>query len=211
MLAIWRRLSMHPLLRPLTEWRVYLKWDRAGRPIPAPPIVKQRILKDTLRDHRLDTLVETGTFTGETVAALAPRVRRLVSIELDPRLHAGARERLAGLPHVELLQGDSAVVLPRVLAGLQEPALFWLDGHYTGPQSARTDVDSPIVAEIAALLDHQVEGHVVLIDDAREFTGTGGYPTFDGLRAMIRSRRPDDVVEVADDIIRWTNGRKAEG
>jgi hypothetical protein len=213
MLRIWRRLSMHPLMRPLTERRVFRKWVRAGRPIPAPPIVKQRILKQALRDHRLHTLVETGTYTGETVAALAPCVRRLVSIELDPDLHAAARVRLAALAHVELLHGDSGALLPRVLAGIQTPSLFWLDGHYTGPQFARAGVDSPILAEVAALLEHPVEGHVVFIDDAREFTGAAGYPTLEGLRALIQARQPGAVVDVADDIIRWTAGErlKAEG
>jgi hypothetical protein len=204
LIQAWRRLSMHPLLRRFTERRVFREWVRVGRPIPAPPIVKQRILKQALRAHGLDTLVETGTFTGETVAALAPHVRRLISIELDERLHAAARARLAGFPNVELLRGDSAVVLPLVLADLRAPALFWLDGHYTGEGSARTEVDSPIVAEIAALLDHPVEGHVVLIDDAREFTGAGGYPTIEALAAMIRARQPGAMVEVRDDIVRWT-------
>jgi hypothetical protein len=207
MLRVWRKLSMHRLLRPWTERRIFRKWVRAGRPVPAPPIVKQRILKQALRDHRLDTLIETGTYTGETVAALAPCVRRLVSIELDPALYAAARARLAGLPHVELLHGDSGALLPLVLAGLQRPALFWLDGHYTGPDTARTEVDSPILAEVAALIEHPVDGHVVFIDDAREFTGAGGYPTIEGLRAMIQARRPGAVVAVADDIIRWTQGK----
>lgn len=203
MIQRWRRLSMHPVLRPFTEWRVYRSWARAGRPIPAPPIVKQRILKTALREHGLRTVIETGTFTGETVAALAPLARRIVSIELDDRMHQAARRRFAGQPHIELLHGDSGRLLPDVLASLSEPALFWLDGHFTGGASARTDVDSPILAEVAALLAHPVTGHIVLIDDAREFTGNGGYPTIEQLRARIHAARPSASVTVADDIIRW--------
>jgi SAM-dependent methyltransferase len=206
MIQLWRRVSMHPALRPFTESRVYGKWHRAGRPIPAPPIVKQRILKDALREHGLRTVVETGTFTGETVAALAPLVRRIVSIELDDRMYEAARRRFAGQPHIELLHGDSGRLLPEVLASIKEPALFWLDGHYTGGESARTDVDSPIVAEVAALLQHPVRGHVVLIDDAREFTGRDGYPTIEQLRARILASQPGARVTVADDIIRWQAG-----
>lgn len=197
---------MHPWLRPWTEGRVYRKWVHAGRPVPAPPIVKQRILKAAMRTHGLDTVVETGTFTGETVAALAPLARRIVSIELDDRLHEAARERFKDLAHVELLHGDSGVLLPRVLETLDGPALFWLDGHYTGGQTARTDVDSPILAEVAALLAHPVSGHVVLIDDAREFTGGAGYPTIEELRRLVQAQQPGARVAVEDDIIRWISG-----
>jgi hypothetical protein len=204
LLARWRNFSMLPWMRPFTEWRVYRKWHRGGRPIPAPPIVKQRIVKDYLRQSGASTVVETGTFRGDMVDALAPIAGRIISIELDDQLHADARRRFAGQGHVELLHGDSAALLPRIIDRLERPALFWLDGHYTGIGSARTEVDSPILAEIEALLDHPVPGHVVLIDDAREFSGTGGYPTIEELRSMILKRQPLSQFSVADDIVRWT-------
>src|SRR4051794_6188631 len=203
-IALWRKFSMLPLVRPCTEWRVYRKWHRRGRPIPAPPIVKQRIVKSHLRQCGASTVVETGTFRGDMVDALATMASRIVSIELDDRLHAAARRRFAGQPQVELLHGDSGALLPGILRELDRPALFWLDGHYTGIGSARTEVNSPIVAEIDALLQHSVPGHVVLIDDAREFCGSGGYPTIDQLRRMILERQPRSQFVVADDIIRWT-------
>jgi hypothetical protein len=201
--ALWRRLSMTPWMRPFTEWRVYRRWVAQGRPIPAPPIVKQHIVKQHLRDAGLSTVVETGTFTGEMVDALLPFARRIISIELDDRLYAAACRRFAGQRGVQLLQGDSGALLPEVIRSLTGPALFWLDGHYTGAGSARTDVDSPIVAEIAALLAHPEPGRVVLIDDAREFTGQQGYPTVEELREMILTAHPQAHVVVADDIIRW--------
>jgi hypothetical protein len=190
-------------MRPVTEWRVYRKWVAQGRPVPAPPIVKQRIVKQHLREAGLSTVVETGTFTGEMVHALLPVARRIISIELDDRLHAAARRRFEGHEGVQLLHGDSGALLPDVIRSLDGPALFWLDGHYTGVGSARTHVDSPIVAEIAALLAHPAPGRVVLIDDAREFTGQQGYPTVEALRAMILTGDPQANVVVADDIIRW--------
>jgi hypothetical protein len=204
LLAHWRNFSMLPWMRPFTEWRVYKKWNRLGRRTPAPPIVKQRIVKEYLRRSGASTVVETGTFRGDMVDALAPLARRIVSIELDDRLYAEAGRRFAGQDHIELVHGDSAALLPGIISKLDRPALFWLDGHYTGIGSARTEVDSPIVAEIEALLEHSIAGHVVLIDDAREFSGTGGYPTIDELRSMILKRQPSSQFSVADDIIRWT-------
>ena len=50
---------------------------------------------------------------------------------------------------------------------------------------------------------HPVSGHVVLIDDMRDFNGTGGYPTVDELVRWIHSNDPGATVNVRDDILRW--------
>jgi hypothetical protein len=44
---------------------------------------------------------------------------------------------------------------------------------------------------------------VILIDDARDFTGRGGYPTAEALRQHILASAPDSRVDIRDDIIRW--------
>ncbi len=200
----WRRLSLHPLMRPFTEWRVYVRWLAAGRPIPPPPIVKQRILKEYQDRFGLRTVVETGTFTGETVEALRRRSAQVISIELAPDLHAAAVRRFAGAPNVRLLRGSSTTLLPDVVAGLQQPALFWLDGHYAGAGTGSAgDGDSPLMAEVLSLLRHPPIGHVVLIDDARQLTGADGYPSLDAICRAITSVRPHAQVTVADDIVRW--------
>lgn len=194
---------MHPAVRPLTEQRINLQWRLAGRPIPPPPFVKQAIVKDYQRRFDLRVFVETGTFAGDMIDALKQRFQRIVSIELDPGWHARAVERFRSDTHVSLLQGDSGVRLKEVLASLTEPALFWLDAHYSGPITARGVVDSPIAQELAALRAHPVKGHVVLIDDMRDFTGRDGYPTVDELVAWIRDGDPTAIVEVKDDVLRW--------
>jgi len=198
----WRRFSMHSWVRPFTEWRIYRQWILAGRPIPAPPLVKQRILKSYLSRFRLRTVVETGTFTGETVEALRTRAQRVISIELEPALHAAAARRFAGAPNVTLLQGDSTALLPQIVNTLETPALVWLDGHYAGAGTAGVG-DSPLLQEVQALLAREPRGDVVLIDDARQLTGNDGYVGLEQLLALIRTSRPHAEVFVADDIIRW--------
>jgi hypothetical protein len=194
---------MHPAVRPFTEHRINLQWRLAGRPIPPPPPVKHAVIKHYQSRFGLRVFVETGTFAGDMIDAVKPRFERIVSIELDPGWHARAVQRFRSDSHVSLLQGDSGVRLQEVLASLTEPALFWLDAHYSGPVTARGLVDSPIAQELAALRAHPVKGHVVLIDDMRDFTGRDGYPTVAELVAWIRDADPDAVVEVKDDILRW--------
>lgn len=198
----WRRVSVSPALIALTRKRITLHWRLRGSPAPPPHVVKQDILLRYQKRRRFSTFIETGTFTGEMIHAMRPHFARLISIEMAPAIFEATRQRFSGDARVELLLGDSGTLLPRLLSALNTPALFWLDGHYMGGTTARADQDSPVRAELAALLHHPVRGHLVLIDDARLFTGTGGYPTLDELRAWVERDRPGSRVEVDADIIR---------
>ena len=203
LIEAWRRLSMHPLLRSMTERRIVRKWQRAGRPIPPPPPVKHSVVKEYQSRFGPRVFIETGTFAGGMIDAVRSRFDRVVSIELDPGWHGRAVERFRADPGITLLQGDSGVRLQEVLDALTEPALFWLDAHYSGPVTARGALDSPIVRELDAIRAHGVRGHVVLIDDMRDFQGRDGYPTVDEVLGWIRGVDPVSVVEVRDDILRW--------
>lgn len=153
-----------------------IRWYGRGMPLPPVPAVKRRLLRHYGKVHGLKVFVETGTFKGDTLAAMAAEGMRAISIELSEALFKRAENRFAGNPRVALHQGDSGEVLPRIIASLEEPALFWLDGHYSEGQTAHGALASPISAELATIFDHPVKGHVILIDDAHEFTGQGGYP-----------------------------------
>lgn len=177
-------------------------WRRRGCPPPAPPHIKSRIVRDYAIRNRIATFVETGTYRGDTLAVVHEHVRRSISIELDPRLAALARRRFARDPDVEIVEGDSGLRLPEVVEQLHEPALFWLDGHYSSGVTALGDKDSPIEEELQAVLAAGRPDHVVLVDDARLFTGDGEYPRIDEIRAVVESLRPGWSCAVVDDIIR---------
>ena len=202
--AWWRRLSVSPPLIELTRRRVAWQWRLRGRPLPPPHVVKQLVVLRYQRARKLSTFIETGTFTGEMVAAVRPHFHRIVSIELSPEIHRAAVHRFAGDPEIELLAGDSARLLPHVLERLRDPALFWLDGHFMGGSTARGEEDSPVKTELRALLSHPVRGHVVLIDDARLFSGRDGYPTIPELVGWIERERPGSDVLIQDDIVQCT-------
>jgi hypothetical protein len=172
------------------------------------PEEKRTILEAYRRQYGLATFVETGTLFGDTVEAMRPVFQRVVSIELSEELGAKARERFAGCGNVTILQGDSGQVLPRVLEMLTGPALFWLDGHYSGDfqskargfvRTARGELQTPVMQELGSVLADKEPGHVVLIDDARLFDGTNDYPTLDALRTMVGAKRR---MTVERDIIR---------
>src|SRR5512140_1974406 len=128
---------------------------------------------------------------------------RIWTIELNAAFARRAAHRLRRYANVEVLEGDSTTVLPALLARVREPALFWLDGHWSGGLTARGEKDTPLLAELAAIAESGVRGHVVLIDDAR-CLGTGDYPALAELERRARAIPGIERVEVAEDIVRCT-------
>lgn len=167
---------------------------------PPPKPLKWRTIRRYAREYGLRTLVETGTYRGETVAALRPLFDQVITIELDDALHAAAARRFANDAGIDVLHGDSGELLPEVLERLDEPALFWLDGHWSGGVTARAGEDTPLRRELRALFTDS-QPHVVLIDDARE-AGRGDYPSISEVASLAAEHRYR--CEVAIDILRVT-------
>jgi hypothetical protein len=113
----------------------------------------------------------------------------LYSIELSEELAEKAQKRFKASSRISILQGDSGVKVAEILPQLQAPVLFWLDGHYSGECFVGLDVvktakgvsNTPILKELGAILNNGIGRNVILIDDARCFDGTNGYPSYDGL------------------------------
>ncbi len=177
-------------------------WIASGKPVPPPPAIKQQVVKDYAQRFSLTTLVETGTYLGDMVFSMRDVFRQIFSIELSVPLYLEAKERFSSRSHIHILQGDSAQVLPKTLTYLNEPCLFWLDGHYSAGITAKGDLETPIMQELEAILSHSIKNHVILIDDAREFTGMNDYPTVSQLKEFVAKSRPDYQVDLENDILR---------
>jgi len=182
--------------------RVLHEWERQGRPVPPPPVYKQSTLRAYARQFGLQVLIETGTYLGDTVEASKDQFRRIYSVELSAQLAKLTKRRFQHDEHITILQGDSEQVLPVLLSEMQEPCLFWLDGHYSEGITALGKSVTPILGELETILAHPVQDHVILIDDAREFRHENNYLTLEELRAFVAGHRPDLLFEVKDDIIR---------
>lgn len=180
------------------------EWEKNGRPDPPPHLVKQNAITFYQKKYGYTTLVETGTYLGDMVEAQKGRFKKIFSIELGVDLHARAVKRFRNDKHVTIVQGDSGKVLPQVLKQINEPAIFWLDGHYSAGITAQGEKDCPIFEEIDAIFSAKKFDHVILVDDARCFLGQGDYPTIEKLTEYIQKKNPSYKVEVKDDSIRYT-------
>jgi len=183
-----------------------------GRPPRAYPLPsgvpeddeKHEILRECARRFRCRVLVETGTYQGDTVAAVRRDFDDIYTIELHHELYRRARWRFVLDRHVHVVSGDSAEELDRLLPQLTRPTLFWLDAHYScgGVTSAKGKYDPPLLYELKAILGLREPRHVVLIDDARLFGTEPSYPALDAVERVVRESGLGLEVDVSRDIVR---------
>ena len=201
--SLLKRMPMYAGFKQLGHYPDYWYWKLRGEPRRIPHLLKQRTVTEYARKFSLTILVETGTYYGEMIAAVAHRFRRIYSIELDHRLAGLARARFGKYRHVEIIEGDSQKVVPRLLQRLNERCLWWLDAGYCG-WVGQVGNPNRLGSELNAILSHHIQDHVILMDDADGVNGEGGSPTLEELIASIRSNYPNRQVEVASNIIRIT-------
>lgn len=117
-----------------------------------------------------EVLIESGTYLGGTVEYFLSHARRIFSIELAPALFANAAAAFAWAPHVSILEGDSTVHVPRIVADLDEPPLIFLDGHYSAGETACGDEPEPALTILGLLGELGVPaGTTIVVDDLRSF------------------------------------------
>jgi predicted O-methyltransferase YrrM len=107
-------------------------------------------------------VAELGAAYGETAALLAETARSVVTVEVDPARVAIARERLAGLPNVELLEGDAY----EQLRGRGPFGLVFADGGRPYDWEAILALTEPGGLIVK---DDLTPGRAVEGDDVREF------------------------------------------
>jgi len=127
----------------------------------------------SFRKYSNPVFIETGTFKGEGVRrAISAGFKKIYSIELSEKLYRGAsakfnKEIKSG--QVVLFNGDSTKLLPVILEKIEVRVTFWLDAHFCFGETARGDVDVPLLKELDSIARHPIRTHTILIDDVRLF------------------------------------------
>jgi hypothetical protein len=202
----WRKIAS--LLPISIEKRIYKihfrsmhnKWAVKEKSFPPSHLLKQDLLKQYANADNLKVLVETGTYMGDMIFAMQEHFEKIFSIELAPHFYQRAVNRFKNIKNVKILEGDSGRVLNKLVPQIDEPALFWLDGHYSGGLTAKGEKDCPVYDELSHILSSPFK-HTILIDDARLFVGANDYPTIDELKEFVLKRRPNARFELKNDAI----------
>lgn len=161
-----------------------------------------------MRDrYRPRVFVETGTHRAETTVWAAGIFERVYTIEGFAPLHDEAVRQHGQLRNVRFLCGDSRTLLHEVVREIDEPAIFWLDAHWCGPDTHGWEAECPVIAEIEAIARSRV-AHFVLVDDARLFLAPPPLPHqaahWPDLGALCRALSPvpgDRYVFVHEDVL----------
>ncbi len=181
--------------------KIIFEWEKRGKPLPPPHAVKQRLIHRYQENSGIDVMIETGTLTGGMIDAQRKNFKEIYSIELSEELWRKACERFKLYDHIKLIQGDSGTKMVDLTTKLNQPAIFWLDGHYSAGNTAMGDVLCPVIAELNAILRNSDLRHIILIDDARNFNGTDTYPTVDEIKLLVASKRKNFSYSVDEDVI----------
>jgi hypothetical protein len=182
--------------------RFYKDWVETGRALPPPHQVKQYLVETIQKTTKYNLLIETGTYYGQMIDSQLENFEKIISIELSETLHSIAVEKYKDVKKVILYQGDSGDVLVHLMKTITEPAIFWLDGHYSEGETAKGVKDCPIFEELDAIFSAKKLSHVLLIDDARLFIGINDYPTIKELEEFINMHRPHSNITTEDDMIK---------
>lgn len=179
----WQR-----VLRDVKSYVQYPLWNWKGRPGPDNHYYKMARIARLARQHGCDTLIETGTFYGQTVHYATRYFKRVMSVEIFPPLYDYNLRQFGSEPKVRLFHGDSSTTLARMIGEAEGRIVYWLDGHYSGTGTGIGAAVSPILAELAIIKAQNRRGDCILIDDRRLFGHDDGYPTMgqtvEALRAI---------------------------
>ena len=176
-----------------------LHWVASGCPAPPTPLTKICIVGAYAAASGFARFIETGTHHGRMINFISRLPIEIDTIELGESLYTAACSRFKWYRGVRCHLGDSSVVIDRLLSELVHPAIFWLDAHYSEGDTARGNLETPILAEVRAIARHHIHGHVILIDDVRLF-GRDDYPPISALREILQSTMPDHIDIVRNDI-----------
>ena len=170
---------------------------------------KRMLLRDTAKQFRCKTFVETGTYFGETSRYMAGFVEQVLTCEPDPRLYEYNMRHNRRIRNISIWNKGSEECFEEMLRHVTGRPLFWLDGHCSGEGTACTSGGVPILHEIRLIGKSELNG-VVAIDDVRLFessqnklggTFERGYPKLEEVVELLLAIFPKNRMQTIGDCL----------
>jgi len=178
------------------------EWESAGAIVPGrsvPEEVKWFVLLNEAEKNNHDTLIETGTATGDTLLHVYSFFNKIYSFELMQTYYEVAKRNTQNISHITLFNESSAgEQFASLINSLTGPALFYLDAHFsgegTGQDNSLETPDVPVREELTIILESPYK-HTIVIDDARVFQGEefhseeyAQYPSMEEIARFVKSK-----------------------
>ena len=121
-------------------------------------------------EHNFSEFVESGTFKGTTIFAVEPLFKKLHTIELSTVLYNAVKKKYKG-EKINFYNGESHIVFDSLLPTLNNPTVFFLDGHWSCADTACGFKQVPLLEELVKIKELYKGPGIIIIDDYRLFGG----------------------------------------
>lgn len=125
----------------------------------------------------LGVFIESGSCFGRSIErALDIGYKDVRSVEADFKRYQICANKFNADQRVRMWNGESVQMLPKMIDGLTTPAVWFLDAHPSGEGSYGQDYETRpelqqsnvLRAELAIIINRNVAGDVILIDDVTD-------------------------------------------
>ena len=151
--------------------KFFYNWYKNNFISPAPNLVKHKIIEHFLIKD--STFIETGTNEGRTLSKLAKHFNFCYSIEPSKFYFDLSKKNLLHIKDkIELVNGSSESSLEMILVKCKNKSVtFFLDGHYSGKDTYKGKLDTPIEYELNLISKYikTFNNVVIIVDDFRCF------------------------------------------
>ena len=133
------------------------------------PSIDINFFKELQDDYtKYNCFIETGTLNGETIFSLEPYFNILYTIEYSEKYYQNTKDQYTG-NKINFICGDSSIEFEKLLPLITEKSIFFLDGHWSGGDTGKSDKDCPLYEEITHINNLFQNEAIIIIDDVRLF------------------------------------------
>ena len=159
-------------------------------------------------DPQHDVVLEVGTGTGALTGLMASRARHVITVEIDPQLHALARDELVDLSNITFLSQDvlknkgtiAPAVIERIRGTMQEVAGASLKLVANLPYGIATPLISnlltvdPLVTEMVVTIQKELADRIVAAPRCKDYSA---------LSVWVQSLADAEIIRVLPPSVFW--------
>jgi hypothetical protein len=148
-----------------------------------------------------ENFIETGCLAGDGIQlALDSGFTKIISIELSTHYANLCKQRFSQNNNVEIVIGDSYFELENILKKYPtESFTFWLDGHFSGGDTAFGEQEFPILKELETVLKRDKQNEIVYTDDMRLLRNYDKNINLEKINEIITKYKPQAHIEFESD------------
>jgi len=128
----------------------------------------REFIKKIKNEFAIDCFIETGTYRATTAVWASTLFKKVYTIEAFKPLYDEMCLMHKDYDNVSFVYGKSNEKLKDILDDANQPAIFWLDAHYSGDGTFGEKEKCPLINELKIINNFRHDS-IILIDDARIF------------------------------------------